>query len=79
MMTKISNNGFTIGDTKVTGPVMVFNQTILLWDPPQYGVGGPDGDVDPLPKDAFDDPRSPFHGWTTEVFGLLNVLEPKPG
>ncbi|KAJ2999655.1 hypothetical protein HDV02_002128 [Globomyces sp. JEL0801] len=46
----VSDTGFQLEDMKVKGPLIVLNSTVLLWDVPQYGVGGPTGDVEPLEK-----------------------------
>ncbi|KAI8902077.1 NADH dehydrogenase 1 alpha subcomplex assembly factor 3 [Globomyces pollinis-pini] len=74
----VSDTGFQLEDMKVKGPLIVLNSTVLLWDVPQYGVGGPTGDVEPLEKGAWTDTESPFYGWSTAMFKVFEIIEPKP-
>ena len=74
----ISDNGFKINDVSIKGPAIVLNGQLYLWDVPQFGVGGPDDDVEPLQPGAFDNPSSPFYGWTLDMFHVFQVAENKP-
>ncbi|KAI8915684.1 NADH dehydrogenase 1 alpha subcomplex assembly factor 3 [Gorgonomyces haynaldii] len=78
LISSISDYGFTVGETRVRGPCFIANQTTLLWDVPQFGVGGPKMDVDPVKEGEYNNPESPFHGWSLEMFALLEAMEPKP-
>ncbi|KAJ3044629.1 hypothetical protein HDV00_001555 [Rhizophlyctis rosea] len=75
----VGNNGFTIGDLVVKGPLMVIGGLDVLWDVPQYGVGGPEGATEGGDKERWNDPHSPFHGWTTDMFKVLELVEDLPG
>jgi hypothetical protein len=46
----VSNTGFIINNISVEGPAILLNKELFLWNVPQYGVGGPRGDVEPLQK-----------------------------
>lgn len=74
----VRNTGFVVEDAVVTGPMIIFNSQILLWNVPQYGVGGPKGDVEPLEPNAWTDPSSPFFGWTEDMFSLFKYVDHKP-
>lgn len=50
MMKKVTNTGFTINNISIQGPAIILNKQLLMWDVPQFGVGGPKGDVDPIEK-----------------------------
>ncbi|KAI8926955.1 NADH dehydrogenase 1 alpha subcomplex assembly factor 3 [Entophlyctis helioformis] len=79
----VTNTGFAVSDLKVAGPVIVLNNAVLLWDVPQYGVGGPNGGVDDddvarLPPGSIKDPASPCYGWTADMFKIFEAVEPTP-
>ncbi|KAL2912360.1 NADH dehydrogenase [ubiquinone] 1 alpha subcomplex assembly factor 3 [Polyrhizophydium stewartii] len=80
LVSSVSSNGFTVADLAVIGPGIVLNNAVLLWDVPQYGVGGPDSLTaeSSAATPEFSDPTSPFHGWTTEMFKIFEVVEPTP-
>ncbi|KAI8817854.1 DUF498-domain-containing protein, partial [Fimicolochytrium jonesii] len=59
----VGNKSFTIGETRVQGPVIVANGHIFLWDVPQFGVGNP---------------ASPFYGWTEDCLRIFEVMENAP-
>ena len=44
----VSNTGFTINNISVEGPAILLNKELFMWNVPQFGVGGPKGDVEPL-------------------------------
>ncbi|KAJ3257472.1 hypothetical protein HK103_004547 [Boothiomyces macroporosus] len=79
VISKVTNTGFHVQGLQIEGPIIVLNQQVILWDVPQYGVGGPKDDVEPLDKDVVcTDPSSPFYGWKTEMFNIFEKVEPKP-
>jgi hypothetical protein len=84
LMRSVGNHGLTLGNLQVKGPCVVLNNSLFLWDVPQFGVGGPEGFVENnlkgLPSaTVVDDPSSPFHGWSTDVFKLFELAGPLPG
>ncbi len=84
LMRSIGNHGLTLGNLQVKGPCVVLNNALFLWDVPQFGVGGPEGFVENNLKSSpaasvVDDPSSPFHGWTPDVFKLFELAGPLPG
>jgi hypothetical protein len=46
----VSNTGFIINNISVEGPAILLNKELFMWNVPQFGVGGPNGDVEPLEK-----------------------------
>lgn len=66
-------------DVTFNGPIILLNSSVFMWDVPQYGVGGPKGDVEPLVEGAYDNPASPFHGWTHEMLKVFELIDKKPG
>lgn len=86
LITRVTDFGFSVGKLNYKGAILVINNTVHLWDVPQYGVGlqihnkrGPDDDVEPLATGALDDPASVFHGWTADMMDILAVMKEKPG
>ena len=82
----VGNHGITAGNTRVKGPAIILHDTLLMWDVPQFGVGGPAASTEnsssaktPEASTKVEDPASPFHGWTSDVFKVFDVVEPKPG
>jgi hypothetical protein len=75
----VTNTGFVIDDLTIKGPILILDSRIFLFDCPQYGVGGPNDDVEPLEPSAWDEPASPFHGWKTEMLEIYRLIDPKPG
>ena len=73
----INQYGFKINDISIKGPAIVLNDELFLWDVPQFGVGGLK-DVEPLEKDSWTDPASPFYGWTFKMFRIFEVVDRKP-
>ncbi|KAJ8331816.1 NADH dehydrogenase [ubiquinone] 1 alpha subcomplex assembly factor 3 [Batrachochytrium dendrobatidis] len=84
MVTSVSNNGFVCKDLKVVGPGLIINNTVLLWDVPQYGLGGPEGEFDAqgnstAEKHVGEDQTSPiFYGWSTDMLKIFKVVDPTP-
>lgn len=77
-VSQTNSTGFTVGQINYKGPILVFDKKTLAWDVPQYGVGGPNDDVDPIAHGAHDDPASPFYGWVPQLFSKLAESESKP-
>jgi hypothetical protein len=75
----VTNTGFVIDDLTIKGPILILDSRLFLFDCPQYGVGGPRDDVEPLEPGAWDEPSSPFHGWKTEMLEIFRLVDPKPG
>ena len=46
----INNHGFKINNINVKGPAIILDKHLYLWNVPQFGVGGPSGDVEPIAK-----------------------------
>ncbi|KAJ3276872.1 hypothetical protein HDV01_002927 [Terramyces sp. JEL0728] len=79
VINKVTNTGFQVQDLNIQGPIIVLNQQVILWDVPQFGVGGPNDDVEPLDNNVVcSDPSSPFYGWKTEMLKIFETVEPKP-
>jgi hypothetical protein len=79
----VGNHGITAGNTRVKGPAIILHDALLLWDVPQFGVGGPALSENPPATESgaanVNDPASPFHGWSSNVFKIFDLVEPKPG
>ncbi|KAJ3192004.1 hypothetical protein HDU67_005653, partial [Dinochytrium kinnereticum] len=82
MVRAVGNNGFTVNDLSVNGGIMLVNNSLLLWDTLQYGVGSKELVETPpstaTNKEVVDDPSSVFHNWTTEEFKLFETVQPLP-
>ncbi|KAJ1543949.1 hypothetical protein HK405_008958 [Cladochytrium tenue] len=89
LVQRVAAGSVRVGDVLAAGPVAVINGAVFLWDAPQYGVGGPDEAALDARVDAarrsegsvemvVDNPASVFHGWTTDVLKLFEVVEPPP-
>ncbi|TPX57580.1 hypothetical protein PhCBS80983_g03751 [Powellomyces hirtus] len=85
LFTAVGNTGFTIGDMRMQGPVVVVNDAILMWDVPQFGVGSEQVVSQGANEDASGgtivekgDPASPFYGWDTDCFKIFEVVENVP-
>ncbi len=79
-----SSTTFVVGNYTIPGPVMILNNAIFLWDVPQFGVGSKQVEIEtPLNstpgKEVVSDTDSVFYGWTTDMFKLLEFLDPAPG
>ncbi|KAI9099422.1 NADH dehydrogenase 1 alpha subcomplex assembly factor 3 [Phlyctochytrium arcticum] len=85
----VGNNSFTLGDVRLHGPVIVFAETVLMWDVPQYGVSKPvkNGEtieegaasiVEGSGRNVVNEPSSPFHVWSTDVFKIFELCQPVP-
>ncbi|KAJ3048086.1 hypothetical protein HK097_010901 [Rhizophlyctis rosea] len=82
LFTSVTNTGFQLSDVAVEGPLMLLNSRVFMWDVPQYGVGGI-GDLEAEVKgggeeERWADERSPFYGWGTDMFKILEVAVPSP-
>jgi hypothetical protein len=77
-MKSINESGFKINDISIKGPAILLNSELFLWDVPQYGVGGPSGDVEPLESDAWPETSSPFYGWTDKMLKIFEIIDQKP-
>ena len=82
LFTSVTNTGFQLSDIAIDGPAMVLGGRVFMWDVPQYGVGGV-GDLEAEIKEGgverCTDQSSPFYGWGTDMFKLLEVVVPAPG
>ncbi|KAJ3414091.1 hypothetical protein HDV05_007125 [Chytridiales sp. JEL 0842] len=86
LIKSVSNFGFQVGDLALKGGVIVLNNSVLMWDTLQYGIGSDvlvreeENKAKEMGagKEVVDDPGSVFHGWTTDVFKVFEVVEPKP-
>ncbi|TPX71716.1 hypothetical protein SpCBS45565_g00791 [Spizellomyces sp. 'palustris'] len=89
----VGNTSFTVGDVRLQGPVVLINDTVFMWDVPQFGAGSEEVEITDTiidgetlirqgagseGKQIVDDPSSPFHGWTTDNFKLFEVTQPVP-
>lgn len=44
----MNNTGFKINGISLEGPAILMYGQLFMWDVPQFGVGGPKMDVEPL-------------------------------
>ncbi|KAJ3189540.1 hypothetical protein HDU82_003998, partial [Entophlyctis luteolus] len=73
---QVAHRGFNIGGIFHTGGVILGHNRLLLWDPPQYGLGNSDALL-PEEEDSADD--SVFRRWDPEkVFAVFHLVHPKP-
>ena len=73
VVNSITHHGAVVGDLTVEGPCIILNNTLFLWDVPQYGAGNIDPKVD-----SKEDPTSPFYGWTMDMFKIFECVGPRP-
>lgn len=81
LITSVGNYGITVGNVSLrgdlsklkSGPVIIHQNKILLWDVPQYGVGGRSSKAPEV-----DDPSSPFHEWSFDMFNIFEAVDPSP-
>jgi uncharacterized protein len=73
LITSMGNHGLTFGNVSYKGPVIINQGQVFLWDVPQYGVGGRSSKTLEV-----NDPDSPFHEWSWEVFNMFENVDPCP-
>ncbi|KAJ1558449.1 hypothetical protein HK096_000582, partial [Nowakowskiella sp. JEL0078] len=92
LISSVKNNGFAFSnETILFGPVFVSSDLVFMWDVPQYGVGATAEVINEIDtahdsmvgsdesgEKRFIDPTSVFHGWTREMFLLLEACENVP-
>ncbi|KAJ3082781.1 hypothetical protein HK102_001460 [Quaeritorhiza haematococci] len=91
MITGVRNQGFSVGDVNLVGPVLLVNNSLLMWDVPQFAVGSEEvvptdqdlergyTEVDGEKIPMVTDETSVFYGWTTKIFDVFKTIEPLPG
>ncbi|KAJ3299163.1 hypothetical protein HK104_009845 [Borealophlyctis nickersoniae] len=79
-LSTVGTYGFTAGNVQVRGPILFINGHVFNWDVPQFGLGSDEvvGDLNREPTEESLHEVSPFVGWTTDMFKMLEVVTPPP-
>jgi NADH dehydrogenase [ubiquinone] 1 alpha subcomplex assembly factor 3 len=82
-ITKINQHGITITNTLYKSPLIILHHQPILWNVPQFGIGGPDT----IPNIQSQDPLNPFYGilfitysigWKPDYFEIFKSADPLP-
>ncbi|KAJ3107755.1 hypothetical protein HDU97_003425 [Phlyctochytrium planicorne] len=79
LVKSVGNHTFTVNDVTVDGGIVLINNSLLLWDTLQYGVGSAELTESTHAKERVDDPNSVFHQWTGDEFKIFGLIRPLPG
>lgn len=80
----LSSTKFVVGSYTLTGPILLANNAIFLWDVPQFGVGSKELEIKDTLIQSKEieyclDTESVFYGWTTRMMKIFEFIDPTPG
>ncbi|KAI8854637.1 NADH dehydrogenase 1 alpha subcomplex assembly factor 3 [Chytridium lagenaria] len=79
MVRSVGNWGFTVNDLSVNGGIILLNNSVLLWDTLQFGIGSKELMAESAASEAVvDDPSSVFHNWSRKELNIFELVQPKP-